>query len=495
VVNESERKMEQYLCISVTFLDPLYHGKGDSEQPEWPPSPMRLFQAMLAGSQAGARKARWATQDHNDLGSAFRWLERQSQPMIVAPSAERARASHTLFVPNNDSDEILDQRARLTSKHLRPHRLVSEDRGQTIHYLWAISGEDWAASRPYAETMAGEARCLMALGWGIDQAVGNGEILNAAQADQLSGERWRPYPSDSLEQGRLRVPKQGSLRDLEWVYESFCAQLEGGVYSPPEKFTEFASVRYVRTTLLPNRPYAAFELPDGCAFRQESANEVAAMLRSLVCRKPNRDDFQDQFEDDTEVYLAGHVNGGDRTPARFSYLPLPTIGHQHADGMIRRLLIAEPYGGDGARSKWAERRLSGQTLTDNKGDQRGHLLGLWRQSSQRMVSRYVNEHRIWSTVTPVVLPGFDDGNLVKAEKLFVKAVRQAGLSIDGITDITLRRAPFWPGSQHPRNYHRAKYLNHLPVWHAQIEFREPVNGPLSIGSGRHAGLGIMVGRN
>ena len=495
MVIESERKMEQYLCISVTFLDPLYHGKGDSEQPEWPPSPMRLFQAMLAGSQAGTRKARWATQDQNDLDSAFRWLERQSPPMIVAPSAERARASHTLFVPNNDSDEIFDQRARITSKHLRPHRLVSEDGGQTIHYLWAISEEDWAASRPYAEMMAGEARCLMALGWGIDQAVGNGEILTPSQVDELPGERWQPYPSDRLEQGRLRVPKQGSLRDLEWVYESFCAQLEDGVYSPPEKFTEFASVRYVRTTLLPNRPYAAFELPDGCAFRQESANEVAAMLRSLVCREANRNDFGEEFGDDTEVYLAGHLNNKKITPPRFSYFPLPTIPAGGQDGMIRRLLIAEPYGGDGSRAEWAERRLGGQTLIDNRGDQRGQLLGLWRRTSQSMVNRYVGEHRTWSTVTPVVLPGFDDGNLVKAENLFIKAVRQARLSIDGITDITLRKAPFWPGSQHPRNYHRAKYLNRLPVWHAQIEFREPVNGPLAIGSGRHAGLGIMVGRN
>ena len=109
-----------------------------------------------------------------------------------------------------------------------------------------------------------------------------------------------------------------------------------------------------------------------------------------------------------------------------------------------------------------------------------------------MVRRYVGEHQIWSTVTPVVLPGFDDGKQVKAERLFLKAVRQASIPIDGITDVTLRRAPFWPGSQHPRDYRRPKYLKHLPDWHARIEFREPVSGPLAIGAGRHAGLGIMA---
>ena len=244
---------------------------------------------------------------------------------------------------------------------------------------------------------------------------------------------------------------------------------------------------------IPSRPYAAFELPDGCARRQEAANEVAAMLRSLVCRKPNREDFQERFGDDAKIYLAGHVKGEDRTPPRFSYLPLPTIGRQRADGMIRRLLIAEPYGGDGARARWAQQRLRGQTITDKDGNQIGQLLELWRRSSQGMVRRYVGERRVWSSVTPVALPGFDDEKKVKAERLFLKAVRQAGVSTDGITDVTLRKAPFWPGSQHPRDYRRPKYLRHLPAWHARIEFREAMTGPLAIGAGRHAGLGVMAG--
>ena len=488
--------MERYLCISATLLDPLYHGKGDGDRPEWPPSPMRLFQAMLAGSNAGSRNSRWASQDRSDLGDAFIWLERQRPPRIVAPQAGRARASHTLFVPNNDGDEIFERRDRLTSKYPHPHRLMprdeDEDSGQTVHYIWTISEEEWTASRPYAELMAGEARCLMALGWGIDQVVGNGEILTLEQVDRLPGERWQPYSGDTLEHGRLRVPKDGSLEDLEAVHQSFCAQLESGAYNPPLKPTKFDKVRYVRTTQLPRRPYAWFELPRGCARRQETANDVAAMLRSLACR--NRDDFREQFGVDTEIYLAGHVNGKRRTPPRFSYLPLPTIGHQHADGMIRRLLITEPYGGNGVRARWAERRLSGQILTDKDGNQICQLLERQtNQASRRMERRYTGKHRIWSTVTPVVLPGFDDGKLVKAEKLFLKAMQQAGISLEGITDITLRNAPFWPGSQHPRNYHRAKYLKHFPIWHAHIEFREPVSGPIAIGSGRHAGLGVMAG--
>jgi CRISPR-associated protein Csb2 len=39
--------MTYYLCISVSFLDSLFHGKADGDEPEWPPSPLRIFQALL----------------------------------------------------------------------------------------------------------------------------------------------------------------------------------------------------------------------------------------------------------------------------------------------------------------------------------------------------------------------------------------------------------------------------------------------------------------
>ena len=46
---------DRYALISVTFLDPVFHGRADGEEPEWPPSPLRLFQALLAGAAAASR--------------------------------------------------------------------------------------------------------------------------------------------------------------------------------------------------------------------------------------------------------------------------------------------------------------------------------------------------------------------------------------------------------------------------------------------------------
>lgn len=255
----------------------------------------------------------------------------------------------------------------------------------------------------------------------------------------------------------------------------------------------FRCMMYFLDNVWLRRHYASFDLPAGIAFQQVDAVRVAAMLRSLSCREQNRRVFQEHFpEIDSKVYLAGHIQCQTHTPPRCSYLPLPSIGYVHADGMIRQLMIAEPYGHDGAFARWAQEQLRNQVLRDIHRNECGALLDLWHQESRITIERYVRESRTWSTVTPLLLPGFDDGKHSKAEKLFLTAVRQAGLPIDVIADVALRKAPFWPGSQHPRWYYRPKYLRHSPGWHAWMRLREPIPGPLALGAGRHCGLGLFA---
>jgi CRISPR-associated protein Csb2 len=109
-----------------------------------------------------------------------------------------------------------------------------------------------------------------------------------------------------------------------------------------------------------------------------------------------------------------------------------------------------------------------------------------------MVGRYVRESQVWSSVTPVVLPGLDDGKQAKAEGLFLKAAAQVRIPIEAIESVTLRKAPFWRGAIHPRHYFVPAYLRSFARWHVTVCFREPVPGPLAIGAGRHVGLGILA---
>src|SRR5581483_3677971 len=142
---------------------------------------------------------------------------------IVAPAAQLLRG-YTFFVPNNDSDKLLDRQERLTSKVSRPYRVCD---GDTVHYLWAIDNAEEAGGCAHAELLCREARNLLALGWGIDQVVGNGRILTASEAAGLPGERWRAWPSYQPAAGTWRVPAPGSLDDLERVHRSFVNRVHG----------------------------------------------------------------------------------------------------------------------------------------------------------------------------------------------------------------------------------------------------------------------------
>ena len=84
--------MTDYLHIEVTFLDPRFHGRGDGGEPEWPPSPLRLLQAIMA-----ANADRIGTD--SDLDRALLWLESQNAPLIIAPPGEEAEP-YCLSVPN-----------------------------------------------------------------------------------------------------------------------------------------------------------------------------------------------------------------------------------------------------------------------------------------------------------------------------------------------------------------------------------------------------------
>jgi CRISPR-associated protein Csb2 len=84
------------LLFELRFVAGRYHGRDD-----WPPSPFRFFQALVAGAYGG----RWVSEPEDQKDSAFRWLERLDPPHIVAPRRENgAPAIH--YVPNNDLDAV-----------------------------------------------------------------------------------------------------------------------------------------------------------------------------------------------------------------------------------------------------------------------------------------------------------------------------------------------------------------------------------------------------
>ena len=81
--------MSSTLCISFHFVQPfpLFHGRGDAGEPEWPPSPMRAFQALLNAACLRTRGKPLPP----EVRSALQVIE-VLRPSIVAPVPRSARS-------------------------------------------------------------------------------------------------------------------------------------------------------------------------------------------------------------------------------------------------------------------------------------------------------------------------------------------------------------------------------------------------------------------
>src|SRR5262245_48698221 len=94
--------------LSIRLLDAAFHGRGDGEEPEWPPSPLRAFQALV---NAAAR--RWGIAQFECYACpALQWLEGLESPTIVAPPGRTATRPYRLYVPNNAGDLMVAGWAR-----------------------------------------------------------------------------------------------------------------------------------------------------------------------------------------------------------------------------------------------------------------------------------------------------------------------------------------------------------------------------------------------
>jgi CRISPR-associated protein Csb2 len=519
-----------YLLLTVRWLDGRYHGLLSRDgPPEWPPSPYRLFQALVS---AVARRGEL----DSALGESLRWLQTLKPPTIVAPRT-RAGQIVTCFVPNNDGDKKPDRQNRLKGKTFRPTLII--DRPE-IHYLWPVDVD----CRSQAQLACQAARYLTCLGWGIDTACADGRLIGTDEAGGLVGIRWHPREGITQVTGLLRVPvfdhetKENTLDDLRRAHQSALNRVNHGKpLNSVEKPRTFDRVFYHCGTNPAPRVYSAFALLrlDVQGFRSfdtvRRARCVAGMVRHLVSQAANDAGWANER---IMTFVHGHSSDGNG-PARsedglprFSYLPLPTIegrgpkSSNQVVGSIRRVLVVGPPSGIGEEVAWARRALSGQQLINEETQEPEALLSLVPNNDRR-VRHYTDRSSVWTTVTPVVLPGYDDPRHLRRklsqptgagdqkrlleridariDGLLRKAIRQAGFSEELARDaeIDWRATGFLPGVDLASRYCVPAHLKRFSRYHVKIAWRDStgkpisLSGPIAIGGGRFGGFGLFVG--
>ncbi len=248
--------MQPYLCISATFLTLRYHGD------EWPPSPARLFQALLAGANTGAYKQHWAT-----VEQALTFIENLAAPELIACRASQL-PPYRISVPNNDSEKIAgawkagepDRAATLaaklrTAKTFAPWRLADRHDGAAhVYYLWNVLNET-----PPLDSLRRLTSFLHTIGWGIDMAFADSFLLNEEERQKLATEieYLHLIPGERGELRKIAAP--GYLQDLSTAYKRYLNRSSNKGINPSNRATKYGCTRYLRKGFT-EPPYAKFVL-------------------------------------------------------------------------------------------------------------------------------------------------------------------------------------------------------------------------------------------
>lgn len=550
--------MKTILCVSIRFIhpEPRFHGRRDGGEAEWPPSPMRAFQALLNAACSRARGKPLAP----ELRHALHVLE-LIRPHVVAPRATLSDVGFRAYVPHNHMDLVAaawhrdNHRASIaeyrTEKDYRPYRIqtVGEDL-PTIHYLYQLKDVQ-VDPEALLKAIRPSVRSIYSLGWGIDQVIADAKLIDLENASKIEGQRFIPTVRGGAP---LRAPRRGSITALERRYTGFLVRLQHSKWTspPPLTATAFELVRYRSSEQPVSRPYAVFRLidenEDTVAYPHAKLIHIAGMVKhlaiELMSKRPPRDLRGMSKDEWVEQYVAGHFkenNNPDAPPhPRFSYVPLPSIGHQHTNPAVRRVMIIASLGDEDWLEHLAE-RLDGETLmpdpkfSDLKLPNPTRLERIPDRKKDGVRDAYTRDARTWATVTPVILnrhveklkKTLPDGKVVEVldraaitEQVRI-ALAQAGIEQpcefewDSFSHFPkmlsahkYRKDPNGPSKRVEIGYVRPDHLVGRTAVHVKIRFgrREnpndpnsrwipadhPVPGPITIGAGRHCGLGLFA---
>lgn len=493
--------MDRHLVLSVHLHD-RYHGivEGSSE---WPPSPARLFQALLAAAARGAHVP-------DDALAALDWLERAPAPVIAAPQAAAGQRI-ALYVPNNDADSLGDPTdlAGIRTRKLMEPRLPAHP---VLHYAWPLRD----SQEESAEAVIRIAEGLYQLGRGVDMAWAHGTVMDhAALASVLERYKGTIYRPSESTQHVLACPAPGSLESLRVRHAAPRLQTQGTGRRARSLYTNAPKPWFVGVGYAPEVHRRVYELRDASddsrlhAARPGEVLDIVTRLRDAAAARL-REALPEHEESIERALIGRKADGRDGLPPehRIRILPLPSIGHEHADLAVRRIVVEVPSGAPIAAPDvwWALSGLHPVDLTTGEIDVDTILTP---SMDHRMADRYLARGTRWQTVTPAALPalrrrieptrirdeakaGGERAAEEAAARVCVRAaLRHAGIDVRA-REIHVQREPWIRRGSRAEAFACPPRFPKERLWHVAIDFEEAVDGPLVIGDGRFLGLGLMA---
>lgn len=493
--------MGQNLVLTIRLHDGRYHGTPSTE---WPPPPSRVFQALVAGSACG-------NEIGDDISQSLQWLECLPAPTIAAPRAHLGDGID-LFVPNNDLDSVGGDPAKIgeirVKKAVQP--LIFEASTPLI-YSWPMAG-DSSLSGGVLKAAEG----LYQLGRGVDMAWAQGELLDDAElASRLSAHAGLIYePSSGGGGDALPCPAPGSFASLVERHRAAARKIraEGEGKGARTLFTQPPKPRFTPVAYGSKAQWKVFEIKSlaGTAFWPwplRRASELVEKLRDAALAKLQQ--AMASRLDVIERALLGRMQGHDAPGQRIQILPLPSIGHEHVDPAIRRVAVEVPNSCP-LRAPDVFWAFSGLYLADSVTGEVGPFV-LTPSEDRGMLENYEGPSSTWRTVTAIALPerakrrriepsrqreeAKGASERIEEELRAAEAIRVA-LQYSGVRTpaarVRVQREPFDKRGAKAEAFAEGSRFAKERIWHAEVELRNSISGPLVIGDGRFLGLGLMA---
>lgn len=578
----------EYLTGYSVATDPSARGKA-----EWPPHPARVFMALAAAwfeSSPEPTATLDDQADHSAEADALRWLEGLGEPQLITPhmESESVRTSVTVYVPVNDkidpgSTSLQSASAFTRNRQARefPRRFVGD---QPCYLHWPI------ALNVSARIDALDRLCMKVTRIGHSSSlVRMWTSTEPPSTQEPAYDRWRPSEVNSKAHIRVvtaglfdALPNLTQIANIEafaqavWQVEdaeaeSFRAKVSNDAKLKKAtnaelklakgRFEEQTGKQWKKGISPPPRlrptvgMWSGYDLnssaesvvrldhsnfdtdllilarTDGPQLPIGSTLQISRALRGAILANCKIDPIPE--------WISGHLANGEPSSnpsGHAALLPLPFVGHQHADGRLMGVAIAFPRQVDRRErgSVFGPLLLDPVTLEPRPMNLRLGRLGVWEickadWSDNRQAltpetwTAMPQGARCWASVTPVVLDRFpkskrSDPNQRESWQTEVQDIIADSCSRLGLpkpTQIDLGSTCWHLGSPRAYGKHRrlrgtqadgvsdtslGEYFSSYPAKnnnasrpqvHVRIEFAKPVLGPIILGAGRFMGYGLL----
>ena len=460
------------LTISVEFLHGTFRGDPDGtavtgglNRGEWPPSPARLFAALVAAD--GTRLASRVTDGHELF-----WFEGLPAPAIYArPEPCHQKLQPRFVVAHGGRSDRTHQEyvAREGALH-RPGVRVAP-RNPLVVYRWNVE-------LPDAETLDSLKRRAARVGYlGASDSPVRVRVATQVPCGALA-EVFVPDPKGDV---AISVPRPGDVGLLDRMYDAW--QEKGASVTRSQFPALLHRVRYRspggHDMTDRGEVVAWLRLYPAVSGRRISA--VTAFFKDAVLNRHQR------MYSEPPAILHGH---GIKRPGYdlARYLALPDTGFPRSRGRIHGLALWLPPGSDRIQRQRARDAAVAIDALVGRGIQvsvepRGEEERPWAANPRR----WQGPSQTWVTAFPVIHERRGVAGLSEAARW----CRHAGLP-DPVAFRSFR-TPLLPGAvdRAPMEVNRPGRPA-LPYSHAEFRFAEPIRGPVVIGAGRQRGFGLCV---